>query len=100
MHGLCRVIAIVLVVVGLSGCVKNPAHMGKAEVEAHLKEVLALKSVSMDAKSGGGGFTGTGEANDGVKYTIDVVQNPKLSELSYTAKGNDGEDRIGSLKNK
>lgn len=101
MHSFFRVMAIVWLVVGLTGCGQNPATMGKAEVEAHLKEVLSLKSVSMDAKSGGGGFTGTGEANDGVNYTIDVVQDPQASQLSYTAKSKDGDDiRTGSLKNK
>ena len=102
MHRVIHLFAIALVIVVLTGCGKNPAYLGKADVEAHLKEVLSLKSVSMDAKTGGGGFTGSGQANDGDEYTIDVVQDPQQSQLSYTATSKKDRDdvRTGSLKNK
>ncbi len=96
-----HLLAIALVIVGLAGCGKNPGHLDKAGVEAHLKEVISLKSITLEAKPGGGGFTGNAQSNEGIDYTIDVVQDPSQAQLTYTAKSKDGDDiRTGSLKNK
>lgn len=85
-------LAILFILVGLTGCPTNPANMGKAEVEKLLTDQLSLKSVSIDAKPQGGGFTGTGQGTDGVDYKIDVVQNAAEKKLSYTAESRNGEE--------
>ncbi|MDB5339932.1 MAG: hypothetical protein JWN70_5551 [Planctomycetaceae bacterium] len=85
-------LAIILILVGLTGCPTNPASMGKAEVEKLLTDNLALKSVTIAAKPQGGGFTGTGQGTDGVEYKIDVIQDAAQKKLSYTAESKNGEE--------
>ena len=85
-------LAIVLILVGLTGCPTNPANMGKAEVEKVLTDSLSLKSVSIEAKPQGGGFSGTGQGTDGIEYKIDVIQDPAQKKLSYTAESKNGEE--------
>jgi len=88
-------LALVLMLVVLTGCPQNPATMNQAQVEAFLKENMSLKTVSMSPKQAGGGFTGTGEATDGIKYKIDVTQDAKEGKLSYAAESDSGDTRSG-----
>jgi hypothetical protein len=85
--------AVVLVVlVCLPGCSKNPGTLSKSEVEGKLKDALKLKDVSLTANPEGG-YKGTGTAEDGTKYELSVTQDEKF--LSYTAKSEKGERKGG-----
>jgi hypothetical protein len=92
-------VAIALVMIGLVGCPKNPANLSKPEVETLLKDQLTLKSVTIEAKPEGGGFTGTGQGSDGTEYKLDVKQDSKESKLTYTAESKNGEEiKSGFIK--
>lgn len=95
-------LTLILVILSLTGCPKNPASLGKAEVEAMLKDKdkLDLKSITLDAKPQGGGYSGTGQGTDGTEYKIDVVQDPKESKLSYTAESQGGDILSGHIMHK
>lgn len=94
-----KTVILLALLVGLSGCGKNPATYTKSEVEALLKTNLELKEVSLDAQPEGG-FTGTGKGNDGTPYKLTVVQDKKESKLSYTAQStSDDEMKSGFIKN-
>ena len=91
--------AVVLVLIGLSGCGKNPAQMNLVEVEAYLQKELPLKDVKLQGQPGAG-YTGTAKGTDGSEYKITVTQDVKASMLSYKAESTSGDELTGSLKNK
>lgn len=89
---------VVLVLMGLVGCAKNPAQMNLAEVEAYLQKELALKDLKLQGQPGQG-YTGTAKGTDGSEYKITVTQDVKASQLSYKAESTSGDELTGSLKN-
>ena len=84
-------LVLVLVLLGLAGCSKNPGTWSKSEVEARLKVTLKLKEVSL-TENPEGGYKGTGTAEDGTKYELTVTHDEKEGKLSYKAKSKKGEE--------
>jgi hypothetical protein len=81
----------------MSGCAEDPGSMSQAEVEAKLKDILKLKTVTLTAAPEGG-YAGTGEKEDGSTLKLTIAQKKDDRSLWYTAVDEQGELTAGGLK--
>jgi len=81
----------------ISGCTSDPGSMTQGEVEAKLKRTLNLKAVSLTARPEGG-YSGTGQAADGTRYTITFDQKEADRSLWCSATSDKGELKAGGFQ--
>lgn len=92
-------VGILFLMFHLGGCSsRNPGTWTKEQIEARLKEELKLTEVSLKQNEDGS-YSGSGQAADGKKYSLNVKQDEQDWKLEYEATDESGKLRGGFIKN-